>query len=55
VERADGYHWFRLDDDGTTFIALREEGEWYLPGASRSVDVEESATYLRPVERPPHN
>jgi hypothetical protein len=56
VEQPDGYHWFRLDDDGgTTFIALREEGLWYVPGVEEPVDPSSGAVYLRPVEPAPHN
>lgn len=67
VEQAkieDGYHWFRLNRDGTTFIALLEEGAWYVVGVEPACDPltavdartgQVGSTYLRPVEPAPHH
>lgn len=55
VEHPDGYHWFRLDEDGTTFIAYLENGGWYLPGIQGGLLTLPDSTYLRPVEQPPHH
>lgn len=40
----DGYYWCRYTDDGefpncdqTTFIALLEDGEWFIPGQAEAV------------------
>lgn len=52
---ADGYHWFRLTEDGTTFIALREGRLWYIPGMGKPVDPYRDAVYLRPVEKAPQH
>jgi hypothetical protein len=54
MEPTDGYHWFR-HDEGTTFIAWREEGFWYVPGDDRPIATMMNATYIRPVEPPPCN
>jgi hypothetical protein len=34
----DGYYWFRDHADGSTFIALLEEGNWYVPGVYQPVN-----------------
>ena len=39
-----GYYWAR-EDDGTHFIVLLEDGEWYCCG------VENPATHRDPLER----
>ncbi len=55
ADLANGYHWFRLDE-GTTFVALLEEGRtWYVPGVGNPVDPFDDAIYLRPVEPAPHH
>ena len=49
-----GYHWFRHDADGSTFIAVRDEedGLWYMPGIGHPVtDIEQHATMLGRVPR----
>ncbi|HLL29031.1 MAG TPA: hypothetical protein VKT73_15445 [Xanthobacteraceae bacterium] len=35
----DGYYWCRCSSDGTTFIALREDGLWYCCGVEESIDI----------------
>lgn len=48
----DGYYWARCRaDEGTTFIALREEGLWYLPGVAEPVDFDKNEIVCR-VLRP---
>jgi len=49
-----GYYWFRHHADGTTFIALRDEGdgEWYIPAIDHALPhIMKYATLLGPVAR----
>lgn len=48
----DGYYWCRCrTDEGTTFIALREDGLWYLPGIEQTVEFDQNEVLCR-VQRP---
>ena len=50
-----GYHWFRHHEDGSAFIALAEDGFWFMPGMGVAVPpavVKANATYPQPVSPP---
>jgi len=34
---SEGYYWAR-HDDGTTFIVLLEDGNWFVPGVARPIN-----------------
>ena len=49
-----GYYWFRHHQDGSTFIACRDEGDglWYMAGVGHPIlDPEKHATMLGKVPR----
>lgn len=54
IEETYGYFWFRHHDDGSTFIACRDEedGLWYMPAVGHPIsDIERHATLLGKVPR----
>jgi hypothetical protein len=49
-----GYYWFRHHKDGSTFVAVLDEGDglWYVCGVGHAiVDIEKYATRLGRVPR----
>ena len=48
-----GYYWFRHHEDGSTFIACRDDDMcWYMPGVGVPIpDPEKHATMLGKVPR----
>lgn len=49
-----GYYWWRHHEDGSTFVACRDEedGLWYMPGLGHPIiQPELSATLLGAVPR----
>lgn len=49
-EYPDGYYWVRLED-GTTYVALREDGHWFVCGVHRAISSLRGEV-IRPIPRP---
>lgn len=59
TQMQDGYYWARHYEngefDGTTFIALLEEGKWFVCGLEHEVNDDfEETQIICPVKRPDH-
>lgn len=51
---SDGYYWVNIpEDENTSFVALLEHGEWFVPGIEGAVEFEE-ANIICPVRRLDH-
>lgn len=51
----DGYYWVRHGGDLTTFIALLENGLWFVPGVEQPInDKFDDAEIIGPVKRLDH-
>lgn len=50
---ADGYYWAR-HHDGTTFIVLREDGDWFACGIGPPIINFDVRQIIMPVPRPDH-